>query len=120
MNEQPFYIGQRVIAKRTISNIAGIGIVKDNTYVVMDLWQCPICKLWSVDIGLRCEPCGNLICSGALHKSPKKYDHTVLVWSEFLAPITEAYADMTAEIASSVKTTEEKPDVHKIKEPVNN
>jgi len=70
LNLPSFYVGQRVVALRTIKSDKGrIGIVKGQEYVIKALVPtfCKCADVWAVDIGykldnklfeLRCKMCG--------------------------------------------------------------
>lgn len=103
--EQPFYIGQKVVAIYSATNNYGFSIEKGKLYFILDLYKCKF-GFWKVDVGLhdplqattKC-PCG--------HEWQTKQ---VFCGAFMFAPIADQYADMTAEIAESVKETREAPD----------
>lgn len=113
MKEAPFFIGQRVIANRTVTNGFGVGITKDRAYSVVGLYQTPCCGYWMVDVGLI-SGIGNTFCE-CRTRLPIK---TKTVWaSHCLFDEENEYKDVTKELA--VLPTDEVPDVKKIKELVN-
>lgn len=121
-NTAPFEIGQDVIAVRTRKNAKGIGIVKGKEYKVLDLYQCPACKEWHVDIGLRCEMFGKKICPSEQHimNTPDCY---VLVASGHLAPVKRKpdEIEICKEVLDSLpKITEERSDTIPKPQTVNN
>lgn len=108
----PFRIGQKVVALVT-DQIAG-RCRKDNVYTVLDCKKNPCGCVWVVDIGAR-------VTQNHWHCGKCGADHGLNIgkigWldSAYFAPIQEQYADVTAEIAASLKETAEIPDT-KVKE----
>lgn len=106
--EAPFYVGQKVIAVKSISS----RVIKGNTYIVNSMQQCPCCKDWFVDFGAPLEFKVNIFeCHLCRYYSPIPIGpNNYLCYHKYFAPINDQYADITAEIAAGATETKEQPD----------
>lgn len=116
-NTPPFAIGQKVVAIKSAASISHpqIKIEKGVVYSVKGIRKCS-CGYWKVDVGLphssvysSCGICGHRINSD-----------TLWAGATLFAPIETQYADITKELADSVKETSEVPDKILIPETANN
>lgn len=110
MEQQPFHVGQKVVAVKTV-----IGFYKKgNKYEVLGVVY--HCKEWFVDIGLIVL--GGTCCPHCLFKMNKNSSH--LCYAKDFVPIQDQYSDLTREIAEGLKETKETPDKILIPETINN
>jgi hypothetical protein len=104
--EQPFYVGQEVVALRDSLNAIGDKCFKGQTYIVQSMKKCS-CGSWHVDIGCLSTyvadahcPCGRLI---------KKKTRALYGSSKFFAPIERAktkYVIKEVEVAPQIRELE--------------
>jgi hypothetical protein len=114
--EQPFFIGQKVVALRFASNGAKTRqLTKGEHYTVEELIECPHCEYWNVllkelrsDRGCSsCCSCPRILQSVSTH---------AFVPHEWLAPLPPAYENISHELAKDA--TPETSDVITIKQPI--
>jgi hypothetical protein len=91
-NEQPFYIGQKVVALKQLHTIC-----KDEVCTVEDCFKCS-CGHWHVTLceklgksgKFSCTKCSKMIKQTSLYSGSQASDY---------APVTSTYSDITASLA---------------------
>lgn len=91
MKQQPFYIGQKVVALKTISTT---GLIKDKVYVVTGIKACVRCGVYSINVGIKIP--GNSTCAC---DNETVLSNTGIWWAdvELFAPLHEGFQSITFE-----------------------
>lgn len=100
-NLPPFYVGQRVVALITIVK-PYISLVKGTEYIVLDLYQCQICKEWNVGFArfIKDATVRKLTCCTKDYNAPPYY----YAGATRFAPITENFQSISLEKVLETET----------------
>ena len=111
--EQPFYIGQEVVALKSASNNFGVELTKGEVYIVKDMIQCK-CGNWHIDVGISLSYLGMTACEcGKIIVPQTRICH---VSARLLAPVSRLRISDELTIAADLlqPQVEERADVHEL------
>jgi|GEM_PF-4104383 len=105
--EQPFYIGQEVVALKDSVNTEGSKVFEGKTYIVQDIAQCK-CGEWWVDVGSRSSYTADCECGSCLRIVRRK-TKAIYGQAKYFAPIERAktkYVVKEVEVAPTIRELE--------------